>query len=299
MKISNMVISLALWIALLAFIAAGAGLFWQDGGSAYTFTSLQGAPVQINGHGVYHFDTTLSAVGFQVQDAMVLGLGIPILLVSVVLYRRGSQAGGLVLTGTLAYFLYNYASLAFGAMYNNLFLIYLALLSSSLFALILMLTAFDVQALPAHFSGRLPRRGISLFLILTGAALALIWLVLSIVPGLTSGTVPFELATYTTVVTYVIDMGIVAPCLILAGVLLLRRAPIGSLLASVMLVFSVMLNVQLLTMGVVQYVTRLISTGQFIGFVVSFALMGVFALGFTIALFRDFSRAPVPQNAYA
>lgn len=49
---------------------------------------------------------------------MVLFLGIPLLVVSIVLYQRGSLAGVLLLTGILGYFLYVYASMALGAAYK-------------------------------------------------------------------------------------------------------------------------------------------------------------------------------------
>jgi hypothetical protein len=44
-----------------------------------------------------------------------------------VLYRRGSLRGRLLLIGILTYFLYVYASIAFGAAYNALFLVYVGL----------------------------------------------------------------------------------------------------------------------------------------------------------------------------
>lgn len=73
--------------------------------------------------------------------------------------EKEEEEGGLWLSGVLAYFLYNYGSMAIGAAYNSLFLIYVALFSASLFGLVLVLTSFDVQALPAHFSRELSRRG--------------------------------------------------------------------------------------------------------------------------------------------
>jgi len=41
-----------------------------------------------------------------------------------ILYQRGSMGGQLLLTGTLGYFLYLYASMALGAAYNRLFVVY-------------------------------------------------------------------------------------------------------------------------------------------------------------------------------
>ena len=96
-------------------------------------------------------------MGFRAADAITLVLAIPLLVVSTVLYRRGSLKGGLVLVGALAYFLYNYGSMAFGAAYNTLFLVYVALFSASLFGLVLALTSFDVQGLPAQPTSSIPR----------------------------------------------------------------------------------------------------------------------------------------------
>jgi hypothetical protein len=274
---------------MLALLATNIGLFWQDGGSSFSFTTLHGNTVQIYGQGLYRYDTTLTAIGFKAGDAVTLILGIPALLFSLWLYRRGSVRGGLLLSGTLVYFLYCYGSLAIGGAYNNLFLVYLAILSASLFGSIIVLTSFDLEVLPAHFSPRLPRRGIGIYTIVSGVVLILIWLVLSILPAVWSGTVPLEVGSYTTAITYVIDMGIIAPALIVAGIMLLRRNCLGYLLASTSLVFTTILGINLLTAGIVQKFAGLISIGQFIGFVVSFAILTLFAIGFTLALFRNVS----------
>jgi hypothetical protein len=237
-------------IAGLALIAAGVGLLAQSAGSSFSFTTVRGVTVQIYGQGWYHLDTPIAAVGFMAADIVTLVVAIPLLVISTLLYRRGSQKGGLLLSGTLAYFLYNYGSVAYGSMYNNLFLVYVAIFSASLFGLIVVLTSFDVSMLPNRFSARLPRRGISLFLIVSGMILMLVWLVLSIVPALLQGTAPLEAAFYTTFTTAVIDIAIVAPALIVAGVLLRRHAPIGYLLAPMLLVFTVTLGLNLMVAGI-------------------------------------------------
>lgn len=284
---SNSVIWLCAVISLLASIAAIAGLFWEDGGSSFAFTTLRGDTVQIYGHGLYRYDPTLTAIGFKAGDAVTLILAVPALVFSLLRYRRGSLRGGLLLTGILAYLLYAYGSMAFGAAYNQLFLVYLALLSASLFGLIFALTSFNLQTLPKHFSPRLPHRGIGIYLIVSGSILILIWLALSILPALLAGKAPAEVWSYTTIVTFVVDMAIIAPALIIAGLMLLQRAPIGYLLASTLLVFTTILGTNLLVGGTVQMFMGLMSIGQFIGFVVSFAILTLFAIGFSAILFRN------------
>ena len=292
MKPSKILVWLSWLIAPLALAAAGIGLFYQDGGSAFSFTTLRGQVVQIYGQGLYRYDIPITAVGFKSADAVTLVLAIPLLVISSLLYRRGSLKGGLLLVGMLAYFLYNYGSMAVGAAYNNLFLVYVALFSASLFGLVLSLTSFDVQGLPAHFPEGLPRRGISLFLVVSGVILALVWLVLSIVPALLQGTTPAVVASYTTFITGVVDMGVVAPALIVAGALLLRRAPLGYLLASMMLVFTVVLGPNLTAGGIAQLLNGVISIGQFVGMTLPFVILTLFAICFTVILFRRFSDAP-------
>jgi hypothetical protein len=287
MKTSGIVIWLSSLIVVLALVAASIGLFWQDGGSSFDFTTLRGDTVSIAGQGLYRYDTTLVAMGFKAGDAATLVLGIPALIFSLLRYRCGSVKGGLLLAGTLAYFLYAYGSMVFGAACNHLFLIYVVLMSASLFGLILTLTSFDLAVLPAHFSSRLPRNDIGIYLIVAGVVLLSIWPGLSIIPAQVEGKAPPEVWSYTTVVTYAIDMGIIAPALIVAGIMLLRRNALGYLLVSTSLVFTTILGINLLTAGIVQKIVGLISIGQFIGFVVSFAILTLFAIGFTIALFRN------------
>lgn len=289
MKTSIALVWLSSLTIVLALVAASVGLFWHDEGQPFAFQTLRGETAQIYGQGLYRYDTVLIAVGFKTSDAVTLVLGVPLLIVSLWLCLRGSVRGGILLAGTLAYLLYNYASMALGAAYNTMFLAYIALTAATLFGVVISITSFDRQTFPARFSDRLPRRGIAVFMIASGIALFLIWLVLSIVPALLAGGVPPEVASYTTVITFVVDMAIIAPALVVAGRLFLRREVLGYVLAPVLLVFTDVLGISLLAMGVVQQAAGLMSIGQFIGFVVSFAILTLFALGFTVVLFRNVS----------
>ena len=296
MKSSRIVILLSWLIAVLALVAAGIGLFYQDGGSSYAFTTLHGQSVQIYGQGLYRYDNPITAVGYRMGDAVTLILALPLLIISILLYRRAQLRGGLLLTGVLAYFLYTYGSMAVGAAYNPLFLVYVVLFSASLFALVLSLLSFDVQELPAHFLSGLPRRGIGIFLIVSGVILALVWLVLSIVPALLGGTVPTEVFSYTTFITGVVDIGIVAPALAVSGAMLLRRDPLGYLLASMMLVFTMVLGVNFTAAGIAQMLTEVIGIGQFIGMTLPFVILILIATWLTVILFRSCSDESTGQS---
>ena len=284
-------------IAVLALLAAGIGLFYPNYGSPFTFTAVRGEAVQIWGQGWYRYDTPIGALSFKAADLITLFLAIPVLIISFVLYRQGSLRGGLVLTGALAYFLYNYISQGFGAAYNNLFLVYTLLFSASLFGLILALASFELHTLPAHFAETLPRRGIGIFLIVSGVILSLIWIVLSIFPALLQSKAPIEAYYYTTFLTGILDIGIVAPALLIAGVLILRRAPLGYLLASTMLVFTSILGPNLTGGGVMQILAEVITVGQAMVFTVPFVILALIAIWLTVRLFRSFSEVlPVTRT---
>ncbi len=299
MKVSNAVIWLASLVVVLALVAAGIGLLYEDSERAYSFTSLRGQTVQIYGHGLYRYDSVLGAVGYRAGDAVTLIWAVPLLAISIWLYRRASLRGGLLLAGTLAYFIYTYGSLAVGAAYNNLFLVYLALFSASLYGMVLSFMSIEANALPARISTRLPHRGIGIFLIISGSVLVVIWLVLSIIPALLEGKAPPEVASYTTMITFVIDMAIVAPALILSGILILRRAPIGYLLAPVMLIFSVSLGIAITVFGIAQFLVRLVTLGQFVGFVVPFTVLTLVSIWYAILFLRSYSDSMARQAKHA
>ncbi len=278
-------------VTMCALAAAGSGLFMPSGGSCIAFRTIREETVEIWGQGLYKYDTPIGATGFTAADMITLVVAIPVLLISIIMYRRGSLKGGLLLTGVLSYFLYNYTSMGFGTAYNNLFLAYILIFSASLYGLILALLSFDLKTLPDHFGSGLPRKGIGLFLIVSGVIVSLVWLVLSIVPALIASKAPPEAYYYTTFTTGIIDIGLVAPALILAGVLLRRGVPLGYLLASAMLIFTCILGTNLTTAGIVQVAKEVITVGQAMAFTVPFVILSLIALWFTIVLFRNFSES--------
>lgn len=287
MKQSSTLAWLVLWVGLLAFIATSAGLFWPAEGEPFTFTTLHGQTVQMYGQGLYRNDSLLIGSGFRGQDAVTLLLGLPLLGVALLLTRRGSLRGGLLLMGILAYFLYYGVSMALGAAYNPLFLVYVALFSVGLFAFVTAFTSIDPATLAANISPRLPHRGIAVFLFFVGLVLIVVWFGLSLLPAMLQGKAPAELASYTTLITHVLDLGIMMPVSILAGVLILRRAPLGYLLASTMLIFSWLIGVTIAASTTAQWLAGYPYTvGQIVGMVTPFIILALVGLWLTVILFR-------------
>jgi hypothetical protein len=235
-------------IGVLALFAAGMGFFYQTAGQPYPLTSFRGEVVTINARGLYYFDTVSTAAQMQANDLITLVVGLPLLVISTWLAFRGSMRGRLLLTGTLGFFLYTYMSMSMLTAYNALFLVYVALFTLSLYAFILSMLSFDLADLPRHFSERLPRGWIAATLFAVGGFLFLAWMG-RIVPPLLQGGTP-ALENTTTLVIQAMDLTLIAPLAILAGLLLLRRSPWGYLLASVAALKGLTMALAVSTMGI-------------------------------------------------
>jgi hypothetical protein len=289
MNLSRRTSGLVLVIAALALIAAAIGLFWRDNGRPFAFLTVHGDIVQLYGQGLYRNEPLMNGAGMKGTDAFVIAFAVPLLLGSLRLARRGSLRGGLVLLGTLAYFLYNAAHQALSYAYNPVFPIYVALFGFSFFACGLVALAFDLPDLAEHFSARMPRRSIAAFLFTVGAALLAVWGGLSLLPAALKGATPAELASSTTLVTHAIDLAIIAPAAWIAGILLLRRAPAGYLLAPTIVIISWTLGGGVLAMSAAQILAGVLTGPQIAAFVVPFALLTLAGIWLTVLLFRDFS----------
>jgi hypothetical protein len=291
---SHVLIRLSWLIAGLALVAAGAGLFWRHAGEPFAFTTLHGQAVQIAGQGLYRYDTFFKAPINRGTDAVTLLVALPLLAFAILRYRRGSLRGAVLLAGVLSYFLYNAASLAFGVAYNELLLVYIAYFSASLFAFVITCTEIDLQALPAHFSPRLPQRGMAVFVFVSGLTV-LVWLV-DIVAALARGEAPAGLASYTTEVTSVIDLGIIAPAAFLAGILLYRRRGLGYLLAPIMLILLAIIGMVVVGQTVAQTLAGItLSTGEYVGKVGTFVVMSLLSMWLLVVFFRAMSDSTPSQ----
>ncbi len=246
MKLNRALRILVPVIMLFALVAAVGGLYPADG-KPFSLINFRGEEVTINARGLYYWDTVSSAAQMQANDAITLFLALPLLGVSFWLTQKGSLRGRLLLTGTLGFILYTYITMSFGAAYNPFFLIYVALFSLSLFAFVLSMMSFDVDALPARFSQKLPRKWIAGLLFFAAAFLSMAWLG-RIAQTFRPGAVP-ALENTTSMFIQAMDLGIVVPVCVLSAVLLLRRSPWGYLLASVGLVKFLTLGTAVSLMG--------------------------------------------------
>ena len=191
---------LSLLVALLMTFASIAGLMYQE---------------------VFYPDGEL-VLSFVPSDAFNLAVGLPLLLVSLWLARRGSLIGLLTWPGALFYVLYEYVPYLIAAPPNMLFLLYLAIAALSAYTLIRVLANVDGQAVRQRFAGFVPART-SAGILLGLALLVIVRQTALILAALTVQTPVnrIELSAW------IADFAVAVPALLVVGVQLWRRRALG------------------------------------------------------------------------
>jgi hypothetical protein len=236
MKNKNIITCISILIVILSAFAAAVGIFSKGGPGPSKFMSVRGNEVELYGKGVYHQMSAEVAPQGIAQDVVTLFIAIPLLLISLCLARSGSMRGKVMLAGTLGYFLVTYSFFTLMAMYNELYLLWVLLLSLSFFGFLSALRSVNALGLYAAIDPRLPARFIGGFLMFTAIAIGFLWL--SIVgPSAITGIIPVEVEHYTTLVVQALDLSILLPASFIAGLLLYKRQALGFKLAAVYIVF--------------------------------------------------------------
>jgi hypothetical protein len=216
-------------IAVLMVIASAAGLFVE---------------------GLYR-DGPWAREAFRGGDLTTIAVAAPVLIASMLLAKRGFLTAQAVWLGALAYSLYNYAYYVFGATFNDMFVLHIALFSLSLAALVLAVANIDVGAISTRFRDVRGARVIGGFLAVVGIGLGGLWLFLAIRFAVT-GELMADLPADGIHLVFAIDTSLLVPALVISGILLWRRTPRGFVFGTAMAVMGAIYQVNLLIAGLFQ-----------------------------------------------
>ena len=184
-------------------------------------------------------------------DLVSLAIAAPMLIVSLILSMRGSRRAQVAWIAMLGYSVYNFAYYTFGAAFNDIFLAHIALLSMSVFALACALPSLDISGIASRFRGSRAARWIGGFLIVVGIGQGALWLFL-VTRFAVTGEVLNDIPVDGQHLVFALDLSLLVPTLILAGVLLFRRTAVGFVLAPAVAVFGAVYQVNLMMAGVFQ-----------------------------------------------
>lgn len=189
---------------------------------------------------VYAQETENWAIQARGQDVGNL-LAVVTLLLSGRGYARGSHAAGLAWLGTLMYLVYAYLVYSMAVHFNQLFLVYVAVLGLSSYAI--MWSVDRLRAEDVHRGAASGDRAAGLTSIAIGVLFALLWLS-ELVPATLTGEVPASVVEAGLWVNpiHVIDLAVLLPAFVVAGRLALRGNPSGRFFVGPLLVFSVLMG---------------------------------------------------------
>jgi hypothetical protein len=211
------------------------------------------------------------------QDALNLIVGLPILLGSMWLARRGSLIGLLLWPGALFYVLYDYGYYVLGAPFTAFFLVYIALMSVSAYAMISVLRSVDADVVRDRLVASIRSRVVGGSLAGIAILFTALWSALSL--SASASGVALEMIPRTVVT---LDLTIQLPALFVGGILLLRHRPLGYVVAAGLLLQASAYLAGLSVITVLgEAVTRVpfdpfaVVPGIVVG-VVGFVLMGAF-----------------------
>ena len=230
MNISKTALWLSALVAILVLLASGAGLLLTS---------------------TYAGETASWAVQGIGQDIVNLVAALA-LLITASLVNKGSVKAFLVWSGVLLYLIYAYVIYAFDIHFNRLFLVYVAILGLSFYALVSLVIHLRLDELKASFSATSKARAVSVFLLVLGILFYLLWFSEEI-PALLTGQIPPSVTTANvpTNPVHVLDLGLYLPAMIITAVLLWRRKLVGFLLAGPLLVFSILTGTAILAIFLV------------------------------------------------
>jgi hypothetical protein len=201
-------------VAVLMAIVSGAGFMLRPGG-------LDPADQQ-RMVGVTASTAGILLPGFLVHDVLNLVVGLPILLGSLWFARRGSLIGLLLWPGALFYVLYTYTQYAVGAPFDILFLPYVALVAVSAYTLIGLIASIPGEDVRRQLTGFVPARTVGGILV----GLALLTLAQdaggALAAAMANGPI-IPIARH----VWIADLVVEVPAVLLGGLLLWQRKPLG------------------------------------------------------------------------
>ena len=231
----NTISFITVGIIILSIMASLVGIMSNEPSPVESFDSIFENRIEVYRKGIYAMNSVSVAAQGIASDWVIMLVGVPGLILSFLAYRKEKIKGQLIFIGILSFFFYTYMSYVFLWFYNELFLVYVALMSMSAFAIAGVFATMDLNYFKKSINRKKTIIGYAIIQIVVAAGIGLMWLG-TIVPNLIAGTQPHILEHYTTLVIQAMDLGIVIPIAFYSSFKLLKKETIGYLLSPIILI---------------------------------------------------------------
>lgn len=218
--------------------------------AAIAMLMVAASVVGLTVHGLYA-DTAWGREALRGGDLVSLCIAAPILIAALIFAVRGSIRAQPVLIGMLAYTLYDYAYYTFGAAFNDVFLLHIALFSLSVFALACAIPGVDAVAIRDLLRSTRVARWVGGMLVAVGVLQGALW-VFVVLRFAATGELLHDIPVAGQHLVFALDLALLVPSLILAGVLLILGKPMGYVLGAAMAVMGAAYQLNMMAAGVFQ-----------------------------------------------
>ena len=241
---------LSILIISLLCIVAISGVLSMNFNNSYDVINQYGDVVKIYGSGIYASDSYFKAPISIGTDFAVLLLLVPLMIINTIQsFKIHSTANMLKKFSLYTVALYYISSYSFGVKYNELHLVYILLFTCSLFGVFFLARKIDRTDLKFQAT-----KGINTFLIICGIALIVAWMP-DIIPSLINGSSLSLIEVYTTEITYVLDMGIIAPLCFICLILLKKKDSLGVIILAAILQLCFFVGIMIIPQSICQIIS--------------------------------------------
>lgn len=225
-------------------------------------------------------------------------LAVATLLFSGFGYYKGSHRAALVWLGTLLYLVYAYIVYSMAVHFNALFLVYVAILGLSSYAV--MFTANGLRAEKEGSPDPASRKVAGFTSVAIGVLFGLLWLS-ELIPATLSGEMPQSVMDAGLWVNpiHVIDLAILLPAFIIAGYLTLNGKGAGQFFVGPLLTFSVLMGASIVAAMALMTVEGFENTLPPLVTVSVIVLASLFAAWRYLRGSYDSTREQPPERAFA
>ena len=222
-------------------------------------------------------------LAFLPVDFFHIVIGLPVLVISLILAKRGSLVGLLCWPGSLIYILYSFTTNFLGVPFGYLFLPYLLLVTLSAYSIFGIALMLDFKEIQKRLSGSIPYKAGGSFLIIVTALFVLLAFS-QVITALLNGETPGAME----IMLWTADLTTISPLCLIGGVLLFRRKPVGLAAGPGLFLAYAMLFLGLLPVMIYQAIYSGTSI-EWIGFGMM-AVFGIVCLVFLIIFLRAIDR---------
>jgi hypothetical protein len=208
---------------------------------------------------------------FVPSDIVNLIAGLPLLLVSMMLVKRGKLIGLLCWPGAVLYILYIYFPYIIGVPFNNLFLPYLILISLCIYTLIGIIVCIDSNEVTRILTDAIPTK-ISGGILMGLAALIVLREVVLIINALINKT---QIDTQE-LALWIHDVTIMSPVIFIGGLFLWKKHPLGYTVGAGLLITYGILSLELIPLLAIQ--AHLKNTYLELSTIITVGIMGIICL---------------------